>query len=184
METSPARKTPAEWLRCFRKRPLCIICARPSEAQMIANELGCEKNKVSNGQIAGVDKNHVFYYGSFDLANASLDFYITSSLRQGIQSFTIHTSILFHTLKPRYAIHAGVCAGFADRGGKIKEVITEIGSTEMLLTLLSQAERCYLWRGCCQLRRRQMDTHRRARNGFPTGPRHDSAGGMQHASIC
>jgi hypothetical protein len=103
-------------LRLLR-RPLCIICGRPKEAEEIAKALGVEENRVLGREVEGINDGHAFYLGSFDLGDKreeKLDYYITSSLRQGIQSFAIHTSILFHILRPRYAIHAGVCASYAD----------------------------------------------------------------------
>jgi hypothetical protein len=103
-------------LRLLR-RPLCIICGRPKEAEEIAKALGVDENRVLGREVEGINDGHTFYLGSFDLGDKreeKLDYYITSSLRQGIQSFAIHTSILFHILRPRYAIHAGVCASYAD----------------------------------------------------------------------
>ena len=103
-------------LRLLR-RPLCIICGRPKEAEEIAKALGVEENRVLGREVEGINDGHTFYLGSFNLGDEraeKLDYYITSSLRQGIQSFAIHTSILFHILRPRYAIHAGVCASYAD----------------------------------------------------------------------
>jgi hypothetical protein len=103
-------------LRLLR-RPLCIICGRPKEAEEIAKALGVEETRVLGREVEGINDGHTFYLGSFDLGDRreeKLDYYITSSLRQGIQSFAIHTSILFHILRPRYAIHAGVCASYAD----------------------------------------------------------------------
>lgn len=103
-------------LRLLR-RPLCIICGRPKEAEEIAKALGIEENRVLGREVEGINDGHTFFLGSFDLGDKraeKLDYYITSSLRQGIQSFTIHASILFHILRPRYAIHAGVCASYTE----------------------------------------------------------------------
>ncbi len=104
--------TPAEVLRQLQSRPLCIICGRPKEAEGIAKELGVENNRVLGREVDKINDGHSFFTGSFDIKGQKLDYYITSSLRQGIQSFTIHASILFHFLKPRFAIHVGVCAAF------------------------------------------------------------------------
>ena len=104
--------TPAEVLRQLQSRPLCIICGRPSEAEAIAKELGALENPVSGRTVDKINDGHRFYIGSFDVQGQKLEYYITSSLRQGIQSFTIHASILFHILKPRFAVHVGVCAAF------------------------------------------------------------------------
>ncbi len=104
--------TPAEVLRQLQSRPLCIICGRPKEAEGIAKELGVENNRVLGREVDKINDGHSFFTGSFDIRGQKLDYYITSSLRQGIQSFTIHASILFHILKPRFAIHVGVCAAF------------------------------------------------------------------------
>ncbi|KAH7390179.1 phosphorylase superfamily protein [Cadophora sp. MPI-SDFR-AT-0126] len=104
--------TPAEVLRQLQSRPLCIICGRPSEAEAIATELGALNNPVSGRTVDKINDGHRFFLGSFNVQGQKLEYYITSSLRQGIQSFAIHASILFHILKPRFAVHVGVCAAF------------------------------------------------------------------------
>ena len=67
-----------------------------------------------------MNDGHTFYLGSFKLQEGELKYYVTSSLRQGIQSFTINASVLFSILLPRFVVHAGVCAGFNDPDGKLK----------------------------------------------------------------
>jgi hypothetical protein len=114
----PESKTPQpdSKLRLLR-RPLCIICGRPAEAEAIAKALGIDGDRILGREVEEIHDGHTFYLGSFHLGEKGeekLDYYITSSLRQGIQSFTIHASILFHILRPRYAIHAGVCAAYDD----------------------------------------------------------------------
>lgn len=104
--------TPAEELGRLRNRPLCIICGRPAEAQAIAEELGIEDNRISGHEVEKINNGHTFFTGSFNIKGKTLDYYVTSSIRQGIQSFTIHSSILFHILRPRFVIHAGVCAAY------------------------------------------------------------------------
>jgi len=104
--------TPAEVLRQLQSRPLCIICGRPKEAEAIATQLGVLNNPVFGWAVDKINDGHKFFIGSFDVQGQKLDYYITSSLRQGIQSFAIHASILFHILKPRFAVHVGVCAAF------------------------------------------------------------------------
>ena len=96
----------------LQKRPLCIICGRPSEAKVIAEAFGIEKNRLSGQNVEDVHNSHTFYLGSFQ-GRQKVDYYITSSLRQGIQSFAIHASMLFQSLKPQYAVHAGVCASYS-----------------------------------------------------------------------
>ena len=95
------------------RRPLCIICGRPAEAEAIAVALGAYNTRVNGRDIDEIHDGHTFYLGSFGTEEKKLDYYITSSLRQGIQSFSIHASILFHILRPRYAVHAGVCAAYS-----------------------------------------------------------------------
>lgn len=105
-------------LRLLRRRPLCIICAKPSEADVIAERLQVKENKLLGREIAEINNDQVFYQGSFNLKHLKLDYYITSCQRQGIQSFAIQASFLFQILRPRYTLHAGVCAGYepADLG--------------------------------------------------------------------
>jgi len=107
-------------LRNLRNRPLCIICGRPGEAEEIAKALGIFGNKIQGDEIDKVADGHTFYLGSFQIQKGKLDYYVTSSLRQGIQSFTVYTAVLFSILLPRFAIHAGVCAGYDDPTGKLK----------------------------------------------------------------
>jgi hypothetical protein len=113
---------PDSKLRLLRNRPLCIICGRPAEAEAIAKELGIIDNRLTGRQVEEIHDGHTFYLGSFDLQE-NLEYYITSSLRQGIQSFATHASILFHVLRPRYAIHAGVCTAYRDPSFGLKDVI-------------------------------------------------------------
>jgi hypothetical protein len=40
-----------------------------------------------------------------------------------VQFFATHAGILFHILRPRYAIHVGVCAAYHDPSFKLKDVI-------------------------------------------------------------
>jgi hypothetical protein len=108
-------------LRLLRSRPLCIICARTAEADEISKALGIEKNRISGDEVQMVHDGHTFYYGSFALLSGEkLPYYVTSTLDQGIQSFTVHASVLFSILQPRFVIHAGVCAGYFDPTRKLK----------------------------------------------------------------
>lgn len=112
---------PTPKLRLLRNRPLCIICGRPAEAEGIAKALGIEKNRITGHEVLKVNNGYTFYIGSFTLESGEeLQYYVTSSLRQGIQSFTVYASILFGILRPRFVIHAGVCAGYYDPTGKLK----------------------------------------------------------------
>jgi hypothetical protein len=114
--TSP----PESQLSRLRSRPLCIICGRPEEAEAIADELKVRNNRVVGSEVEGIHDDHIFYVGSFSLGEKKLDYYITSSLEHGMQSFAIHASILFHVLRPRYAIHVGVCTVHDDPNGTKK----------------------------------------------------------------
>ena len=108
-------------LRVLRSRPLCIMCARAAEAEEIAKALGIEENRITGHEVQKVNDGYTFYLGSFNLPSGEeLKYYVTSSLRQGIQSFTVNASILFSILRPRFVIHAGVCAGYYDPTGKLK----------------------------------------------------------------
>lgn len=115
-------RTPAEELRRLQSRPLCIICGRPAEAEAIAKEFGIEKNRFSGHEVDKVNNGHTFFTGSLDIKGVTLEYYVTSSIRQGIQSFTIHSSILFHILRPRFAIHAGVCAAYYEENAEGESV--------------------------------------------------------------
>jgi nucleoside phosphorylase len=116
-----------ENLRRLRNCPVCIICGRPGEAKQIAMALGIVENVLKGHEVAEVDNSQTFYYGSFELAEKSktqdnekqtdkekLDYVLTSGTRQGIQSFTVTAALLFHILRPKFVIHAGVCAGYRD----------------------------------------------------------------------
>jgi hypothetical protein len=107
-------------LRNLTNRPLCIICGRPGEAEEIAKALGIFDSKIQGDSVDQVADGHVFYTGSFEIKGGFLDYYVTSSLRQAIQSFTVNAAVLFSILKPRFAIHAGICAGYEsyDEHGK------------------------------------------------------------------
>jgi purine-nucleoside phosphorylase len=70
-------------------------------------------------------QGHTFYLGNFTLeSKEKLNYYITSSLRMGIQSFTVHAALLFNILRPRFVIHAGVCA--ADESAKPKMALRDV----------------------------------------------------------
>src|SRR5436190_12968602 len=105
-------------LRLLRARPLCIVCARPAEAEGIAKSFGILGDRLTGREVADIHDAHTFYLGSFQVGDQRLEYYITSSLRQGIQSFATHVSVLFNILRPKYTIHAGVCAGYS--GANIK----------------------------------------------------------------
>jgi hypothetical protein len=111
-------KTEHPPLRRLLNSPVCILCARPTEAEAIAAALGCTETLYGHS-VAKVDDGHTFYLGNFSLKDgSSLDYYVTSVTRQGVQSFTVDASILFYILKPRHVIHAGVCAGYRDKNFK------------------------------------------------------------------
>jgi nucleoside phosphorylase len=110
-------------LRRLRSRPVCIICARPSEAQRIAKALGIDSDEhmINGNDVTMVKDGYTFYLGEFNLRSGDvLKYYITSSLRQAIQSFTISAAILVNVLAPRFILHAGVCAGFDDPTKKLQ----------------------------------------------------------------
>lgn len=113
-------------LRRLRNRPVCIICGRPTEAEEIAKALGIFENRLPGDEVEKVNDGHTFYLGSFKLQEGELEYYVTSSLRQGIQSFTVNASVLFSILLPRFVVHAGVCAGFKDPDGKLKLQLEDV----------------------------------------------------------
>jgi hypothetical protein len=105
-------------LRLLKSYPLCIICARPAEAQTIANEMGAIQ-RIQGIDVEEVHNGHTFYLGEMPISGQDkpLSYYITSSLRQGMMNFATHAGILFSILRPRFAIHAGVCAGYDGSDG-------------------------------------------------------------------
>jgi hypothetical protein len=109
-------------LRLLKSRPLCIICAKPQEAAIIAETLQITKDHISGHDIPEINDGHNFYLGTFEIGEGQkkrrLEYYVTSSLRQGIQAFATHVGILFHILRPQFAVHAGVCAGYQAKGIK------------------------------------------------------------------
>ncbi|KAH7075153.1 hypothetical protein FB567DRAFT_632698 [Paraphoma chrysanthemicola] len=114
-------------LRFLSRRPLCIICARPTEAVVISKHLGTGKNRIAGDQVEGINNGYTFYYGSFTLeSKEELAYYVTSTLEQGIQSFTVQASIIFSVLRPQYVIHAGVCTGYNDPTGKLNLQISDV----------------------------------------------------------
>lgn len=109
-------------LRKLRSRPLCIICGRLAEALQIAQALGIDqaRNRLQGHVVHKVKDGHTFYLGEFVLPSQErLRYYVTSSLRQGIQSFTINAATVLNMLSPRFVVHAGVCAGYHDPSGKL-----------------------------------------------------------------
>jgi hypothetical protein len=101
-------------LRRLLNTPVCIICARSSEAEEIAQTLGSTE-RLYGTEISKVNRGHTFHLGSLKLGNGKvLGYYVTHTTRQGIQSFTVDAGILLYLLKPRYVIHSGVCAGYKD----------------------------------------------------------------------
>lgn len=124
-----------ENLRRLRDCPVCIVCGRPGEAEAVAKALGILNQKLQGHEVAEVDNAHTFYHGEFDLPSGEkLGYVVTSSTRQGIQSFTVHTALLFHILRPRFVIHAGVCAGYKDPSEKSVSLIFGLPVAGLQLT--------------------------------------------------
>lgn len=125
----PTAKESKSNLRRLRSRPVCIICGRAAEALQIAKSLGIdgEKHRLSGHDVSMVRDGHTFYLGEFTLASGDvLKYYITSSLRQGIQSFSVSAALLINTLEPRFILHAGVCAGFDDPTKKVNMKLRDV----------------------------------------------------------
>jgi hypothetical protein len=106
-------------LRLLRSRPLCIICAKPEEVQVFARNLQIQNDHISSADIPELGDGYDFFLGTFriiskkkDVEARNLEYYLTSPVRQGIQTFAIQAGTLFHILRPRFAVHAGVCAGY------------------------------------------------------------------------
>ena len=105
-------------LRRLQGCSLCIICGKPAEAKIIAQELDADE-RLSGFDIQGVNDKHTFYIGTIPLTEGrKLEYYVTSSIRQGLVHFSTPASLIFQILRPRFAIHAGVCAGYSEVGIK------------------------------------------------------------------
>lgn len=104
-------------LQQLQDRKLCIICAKSDEANIVKDQLGAmtkiEGHLVDRITQARGEPGHDFYLGALSSENDDIPYYITSTTRQGIQSFGVQTAALFTILKPRYAVHVGVCAAIA-----------------------------------------------------------------------
>lgn len=92
---------------------------KAEEARLIATALEANSETINGATVDGVNNRHTFYLGQIDLLNdKKLEYYITSSLRQGLMHFATHAAIIFQVLRPKVAVHAGVCAGNAAKGVK------------------------------------------------------------------
>lgn len=113
-------------LRTLQSCKLCIICAKSAEAAIVKNSF-CLGTKISGTDVAELPegcRKLDFYLGSFKLnKGGSLLYYVTSTSRQGIQSFASQAAILFSILKPKYAVHVGVCAAIDEKNTAFKYVM-------------------------------------------------------------
>jgi 16S rRNA U1498 N3-methylase RsmE len=97
-------------LRELRAIPLCIITAKQEEAELIQRYMKALR-RISGDEVAYVDPQHTFWKGTIELKeNKEIEFYVTHCTRQAIQTFAVEATSLLGLLKPKYAIHAGVCA--------------------------------------------------------------------------
>jgi hypothetical protein len=89
---------------------LCIITANAQELDVIRKNF---RNPFEHVRFLDPFAHaQDIYIGSFTLGDEkSFPFYITSCSGQDTQSFAVESTYLFIHLKPKYAIHAGVCAG-------------------------------------------------------------------------
>jgi hypothetical protein len=118
IEPIPNNEHPA--LRRLLNSSVCILCARPQEAEGIASALKCTETLYGHN-VPEVDDSHTFHFGSLKLKDGnSLGFYVTHASRQSVQTFIVDASILFYILRPRFVLHAGVCAGYRDPKGEHK----------------------------------------------------------------
>jgi hypothetical protein len=105
-------------LRTLQSCKLVIICAKSAEAVIVKDELHLGTH-IPGTDVAELPPGatHDFWLGSLPLRErGSLSYYVTSTSRQGIQSFALEAATLFSILKPTYAIHVGVCAALKDKG--------------------------------------------------------------------
>ncbi|KAK4139141.1 nucleoside phosphorylase domain-containing protein [Dichotomopilus funicola] len=104
---------------------LCIICAKPREANTLVESyhLGLG-TKISGDHVDGIPERHDFHVGEFELKDGSkVSYYVTNTSRQGIQTFAMESATLFSILKPEFAIHVGVCAAISDQNIAVEDVI-------------------------------------------------------------
>lgn len=114
-------KVPPQKVLC--SRALCII-AEKSEELAIFRECFRLDEKIVGSDIPDVSNAYEFWLGSFLIGNGQqLPFYITCCSSQRIQTFATESTSLFKTLKPKYAIHVGVCAGMSTKGVSVGDVI-------------------------------------------------------------
>lgn len=98
-------------LRKLRNCAVCIICGKASEAEGIAKALKITESRLRGHEIAEVENGFTFYVGKLTLTSGEeISYSVTSSTRQGIQSFAISAALILHILQPRFVLHAGVCA--------------------------------------------------------------------------
>lgn len=97
-------------LRRLRNCAVCIICGKASEAAEIAKALDCH-TRLRGHDLAELENGLTFHIGSMKLQDGDeLDYVVTASTRQGIQSFAICAAPLLCVLRPKFVIHTGVCA--------------------------------------------------------------------------
>ncbi len=115
-------------LRRLRSCPLAIICGKPEEIPIIAKRLQAVET-ISGVSVQGINKSHSFQLGKIKFEGGKvLKFYVTSSLKQGLMYFSISVGALFSILRPRFAIHAGVCAGNKAAGIRFVSPIIQPGN--------------------------------------------------------
>ncbi|KAK4506216.1 hypothetical protein PRZ48_004181 [Zasmidium cellare] len=126
-------------LRRLRNCALAIICARPKEATIISSMLKTSTT-ISGDNVDGVDNGHEFMLGEMKIVTGKattqkLKFYVTSSLSQGLVPFAISAGALISVLRPRFAIHAGICAGNGNlKNAKKPEEGTITSITDVIVT--------------------------------------------------
>lgn len=107
---APVVNIPEERFANIRSRPLCLLCGSAKEAAALASQLSIEETKWRTDSIIKEGHHHVLYTGTFGKGEKKLDYYLASSTSTQ-RLFPVQTTLLFHILRPQYALLVGTCSG-------------------------------------------------------------------------
>lgn len=99
----------------IRSCPLCLLCGSAEEAAVLATQLGIGETKWRTDSIIKEGHYYTFYTGTFGKEEKKLDYYLASST-PARRSFAVQTTLLFHILRPQYALLVGTCSGLKTIG--------------------------------------------------------------------
>jgi hypothetical protein len=81
----------------------------------VKDQLGA-RTTINGYLVDQIAAGHNFYLGTLSTDPIKFPYYITSTTRQGIQSFAAQSAALFSVLKPDFVLHVGVCAAISGQG--------------------------------------------------------------------